>query len=81
MRFFRRNALGIYAVYGVSIISGLVVTPILLGAIGTESFGIWAFIGAVTIYLSVLDLGVGPSVVRFAAEARGRRGRGRTGRS
>jgi len=73
MRFFRRNALGIYAVYGVSIISGLVVTPILLGAIGTESFGIWAFIGAVTIYLSVLDLGVGPSVVRFAAEARGRR--------
>lgn len=73
MRFFRRNALGIYAVYGVSIVSGLVVTPILLGAIGTSSFGIWAFIGAITIYLSVLDLGVGPSVVRFAAEARGRR--------
>src|SRR5918994_801971 len=72
MRLFRRNALGIYAVYGVSVVSGLVVTPILLNEIGTEEFGIWAFIGAVTIYLSVLDFGVGPSIVRFAAEARGR---------
>ena len=72
MRLFRRNALGIYAVYAASIVSGLVVTPILLGAIGDEAFGVWSFIGAVTIYLSVLDLGVGPSVVRFAAEARGR---------
>jgi O-antigen/teichoic acid export membrane protein len=73
MRLFRRNALGIYAVYAASIASGLLVTPILLDAIGDESFGIWSFIGAVTIYLSVLDLGVGPSVVRFSAEARGRR--------
>lgn len=72
MRLFRRNALGIYAVYAASIVGGLLVTPILLDAIGKESFGIWAFIGAVTIYLSVLDLGVGPSVVRFAAAARGR---------
>lgn len=73
MRLFRRNALGVYAVYAAAILSGLIVTPIVLHAIGDESFGIWAFIGAVTIYLSVLDLGVGPSIVRFAAEARGRR--------
>lgn len=72
MRLFRRNALGVYAVYAAAMVSGLVVTPIVLHAIGKESFGIWAFIGAVTIYLSVLDLGVGPSIVRFAAEARGR---------
>ena len=51
MRLFRRNALGIYAVYAASIVSGLVVTPILLHAIGDEAFGIWSFIGAVTIYL------------------------------
>ena len=38
----------------------------------TTAFGIWAFIGSLTIYLSVLDLGVGPSIIRFAAEARGR---------
>ncbi|MBA2461334.1 MAG: oligosaccharide flippase family protein [Actinobacteria bacterium] len=73
MRLVRRNALGIYAVYAAAIVSGLVVTPIVLHTLGEEPFGIWAFIGAVTIYLSVLDLGVGPSIVRFAAEARGRR--------
>ena len=69
---FRRNALGTYGVYGAAIVSGLVVTPIMLHALGDDAFGIWAFIGAITIYLSVLDLGVGPSIVRFAAEARGR---------
>jgi O-antigen/teichoic acid export membrane protein len=73
MRLFRRNVLGVYAVYAAAIVSGLVVTPIVLDAIGDESFGIWSFIAAVTIYLSVLDLGVGPTIVRFAAEARGRR--------
>ncbi len=72
MRLFRRNALGVYAVYAVAIVSGFIVTPIVLHSLGDVSFGIWSFIGAVTIYLSVLDLGVGPSVVRFAAEARGR---------
>ena len=73
MRFFRRNALGIYATYGAAIVSGLVVTPIVLHELGTEAFGIWAFIGSITVYLMVLDFGVGPSIIRFAAEARGRR--------
>ena len=73
MRLFRRNALGVYAVYGASMVSGLVVTPIVLHALGDESFGIWAFISSITIYLAVLDLGLGPSIVRFTAEAHGRR--------
>jgi O-antigen/teichoic acid export membrane protein len=72
MRLFRRNALGLYAVYGAAVVSGLVVTPITLHAIGSGEFGVWKFIGGITIYVSLLDLGVGPSIVRFAAEARGR---------
>jgi len=73
MRLFRRNAIGFYAVYAAAMVSGLVVTPILLRSIGNEAFGIWAFIGGITIYLAVLDIGLGPSVVRFTAEAHGRR--------
>lgn len=73
MRLLRRNALGVYAVYGASIVSGLVVTPIALHALGDEAFGIWSFVGSITIYLALLDFGLGPSVVRFTAEARGRR--------
>jgi membrane protein EpsK len=72
MRLFRRNVLGVYAVYAAAIVSGLVVTPVVLHELGTETFGIWSFIGAITIYLSTLDLGVAPSVVRATAEARGR---------
>ena len=73
MRLLRRNALGVYAVYGATIVSGLVVTPIAINSLGDEAFGIWAFVGAITIYLTLLDFGLGPSVVRFTAEARGRR--------
>jgi O-antigen/teichoic acid export membrane protein len=72
MRFLRRNALGVYGVYAAAIVSGLVVTPVVIHAIGKTSFGVWTFIGAITIYLSLLDFGVGPSIVRFGAEARGR---------
>ncbi|HEY0416525.1 MAG TPA: oligosaccharide flippase family protein [Gaiellaceae bacterium] len=73
MRLLRRNALGVYAVYAAAIVSGLVVTPVVVRSLGKAGYGVWTFIGAVTIYLSVLDFGVGPAVVRFAAEARGRR--------
>ena len=72
MRLLRRNALGVYAVYAAAIVSGLVVTPVVLHHLGKPGFGVWSFIGSVTIYLSILDFGVGPSIVRFAAEAHGR---------
>ena len=55
MRYLRRNVLGVYAVYAVAVVSGLVVTPIVIHSVGTEGFGVWSFIGSVTIYLSVLD--------------------------
>jgi O-antigen/teichoic acid export membrane protein len=72
VRFLRRNTLGVYAVYAAAVVSGLVVTPIAIHSIGKTAFGVWTFIGAITIYLSVLDFGVGPAIVRFGAEARGR---------
>src|SRR4051812_30685495 len=73
MRLLRRNAFWVYAVYAAAIVSGLLVTPIVVRSLGKHGYGAWSFIGAVTIYLSVLDLGVGPAIVRFGAEARGRR--------
>lgn len=72
MRLLRRNALGLYAVQAAAIVTGFVVTPVVIHSIGTQAFGVWSFIGSVTIYLAVLDFGVGPSIVRFGAEARGR---------
>jgi O-antigen/teichoic acid export membrane protein len=54
MRLFRRNALGLYAVYGAAVVSGLIVTPIILHAIGSGEFGVWKFIASP--YVSLLDL-------------------------
>ncbi len=73
MRLVRRNTLGLYAVYAAAIVSGLVVTPIVVRALGKDGYGAWSTIGAITTYLSVLDLGVTPAIVRYAAEARGRK--------
>jgi O-antigen/teichoic acid export membrane protein len=62
-----------YAVYAASLASGLAITPIVVHALGTTAYGLWAFIGAVTVYLGLLDFGVGPSIIRFGAVQRGRR--------
>jgi O-antigen/teichoic acid export membrane protein len=72
LRLVRRNALGIYGAYAAAIVSGIVVTPIVVSELGTEAYGIWSFVAATTVFLSLLDFGVGPSVVRFGAEYRGR---------
>ena len=72
MRYLRRNVFLVYAVYGVTLVSGLVVTPIIIREIGTEEYGLWSFIGSLAVFLALLDFGLGPSVIRHAAEQRGR---------
>ena len=72
MRLLRRNLAATYGMYAASVLSGLVITPIVVNALGLEAYGVWAVITGLTIYLGLLDLGVGPTVVRFAAEYRGR---------
>src|ERR671910_56696 len=78
MRLLRRNVILIYGVYAATLVSGLVVTPIIVGALGTEQFGIWALIGAILGFIGLLDFGIGPSLIRFAAEQRGRNARDET---
>src|SRR3954468_2692161 len=78
MRLLRRNVILIYGVYAATLVSGLVVTPIIVGALGTEQFGIWALIGSILGFIGLLDFGIGPSLIRFAAEQRGRNARGET---
>jgi O-antigen/teichoic acid export membrane protein len=78
MRLLRRNVVLIYGVYAATLVSGLIVTPIIVGALGTEQFGIWALIGSILGFIGLLDFGIGPSLIRFAAEQRGRGARGET---
>jgi O-antigen/teichoic acid export membrane protein len=73
MRLLRRNILTTYAVYGATVVSGLVLTPVIVRSLGLEQYGLWSFVAALTTYLGLLDFGLGPTVVRHGAEYRGRR--------
>jgi O-antigen/teichoic acid export membrane protein len=78
MRLLRRNLVLAYGAYAASIVSGLVTVPIIVRALGKEGYGVWAFIGSIVVFFNLLDFGIGPSVVRFAAAYRGRGTAGET---
>lgn len=67
-----RNLGSNYVLYAASVVAGLVLTPVIIDAIGKEGYGVWIFIGSVTIVLRLLDFGITPTVVRFTAYHRGR---------
>ena len=67
-----RNLGSNYLLYAASVVSGLVLTPVIIDALGKEGYGVWLFIGSVTILLRLLDFGITPTIVRFTAFHRGR---------
>lgn len=71
VRRLRGNLLATYGVYAVSLASGLVVTPVVYHALGREEFGLWSFVLSASVLLTLLDLGVAPTIVRFSAAYRG----------
>jgi len=71
MRLLRRNLVSTYVVYGATVLAALITTPVIVHALGKDAYGLWVFIGSITVFVQLLDLGVGPSVVRFGAHARG----------
>ena len=56
----------------VSIGTSFLLTPLILGAVGTEAFGLWILIGSIVAYASLLDLGIGGAVTKYVAEHRAR---------
>lgn len=53
-------------------VTALVTTPLLVRALGTERYGVLGLVTVLASQLSMLQLGVGPALVRIVAEARGR---------
>jgi O-antigen/teichoic acid export membrane protein len=48
-------------------LSTLAAVPLILGALGTELYGVWVVAGALVLAQGLLDLGVGAALVRFVA--------------
>lgn len=56
-----------YAAQGVSILTGLLYTPIMLRVLGQSEYGLYQLVYSVVSYLGLLSLGFGSGYVRFYA--------------
>jgi len=56
-----------YLSLALGIISGLILTPIIVRYLGREQFGLYKLIGGFIAYLSIFDLGFGVTVTRYLA--------------
>ena len=54
----------------VTMIVGLAYTPVMLRLLGQAEFGLYSLIGAMMAYLSVLDMGLANTIVRYVAKNR-----------
>lgn len=66
----RRNAIANLVGRVASAVLWVAVTPFVLHRLGPERFGIWALFFAFTAYLTVFDLGIGNTMIRFIAVER-----------
>ncbi len=71
----KERTLGIALNYGnqlVKVLTVLFYTPVLLGTLGQEEYGLYQMVSAVAAYLGLLNLGFSSAYVRFHARCRGR---------
>jgi len=54
----------------VTMIVALIYTPVMIRLLGQSEYGLYALIGSVAAYLSILDMGLGNAIVRYTARNR-----------
>ena len=59
-----------YASIAITSITGLLLTPYIVRVLGTAEFGLYTLTGAVVGYISLLDFGLGSTIIRFVAQYR-----------
>jgi O-antigen/teichoic acid export membrane protein len=63
-----KNTIANYANKIIAIAINLIMLPFIVFHIGAVEYGVYLFIGAITGYFGLLDLGVGTSTVKYVAE-------------
>ena len=72
-RRFATNVTMNYIASFTAIVSGFVVTPLILHRLGDDAFGVWALAGSATAYLELFEFGFGVSTTKLLAEDAGER--------
>jgi O-antigen/teichoic acid export membrane protein len=65
-----RNVLSNYLVLGVSLSYSLVITPIVVGALDKELYGVWSFLNGIVAYSDLLYMGLGSALIKYVAQFR-----------
>lgn len=66
----KAGALLNYVIIILNIFVGLLYTPYMLRSLGQSEYGLYALVSSVISYLTVLDLGLGNTIVRYTAKFR-----------
>lgn len=64
------SAIVTYVTMALNIVSGIVITPILINVLGLELYGLYSMFGGLILILSYLDLGIGNAATRYTAKYR-----------
>ena len=64
-----RNVLSNWLSLGMSVAATLVITPVVVRALGEDRYGVWSFLNGLVAYSDLLYLGLGASLVRYVAQA------------
>lgn len=59
-----------YAILGLSNLVGLLYTPFMLRMMGKSEYGLYSLVASVMAYLTILDFGLGNTIVRYTAKYR-----------
>lgn len=68
-RMLTRNTLAAWCLHGVAVASALILTPVILDSLGTSVYGAWVLLSQLTGYAGLLDLGLQPALMKYAAAA------------
>ncbi|WP_419885072.1 oligosaccharide flippase family protein [Paenibacillus sp. B-A-8] len=66
----KKGAILSYLSLFVTILIALLYTPILIRLLGQSEYGLYALIGSIASYFSIMDLGLGNAIVRYTARNR-----------
>lgn len=66
------NSLSGTALYLVNIVVAFAMSPVIIRALGNREYGLWELVMSVIGYMGLLDLGIGPALVRFVSVADGK---------
>ena len=61
------NSVSGTALYAVNLVVTFIISPFLVHTLGNSNYGIWEVILSIVGYMGIMDLGVGPALVRFVS--------------